>query len=117
MSSLRRILSSRANGALSRGPVTPDGKQRSAMNASTHRLLAHTTLMRDEWSEGLENLLNDYVERLEPVDGIEYGYVEEMVAAYWRLRRLWAIETRTLDNATAAQTADDPLDRMAAAFD
>ena len=116
MSSLRRISSSRANGALSRGPVTIDGKKRSAMNALSHGLLARTTLMRGEWAEGLEGFLDQYVDRLAPVDAVEYGYVEEMVAARWRLRRLWAIETRTLENEAAAQTDGDPLDRIAAAF-
>jgi len=113
MSSLRRTLSFQANGALSRGPVTLEGKQRSAMNASSHGLLARTTLMRGEWSDGLENIFNQYVDWLAPVDAVEYGYVEEMVAASWRLR---AIETRTLDNEADAQTAGDPLDRIAAAF-
>jgi hypothetical protein len=92
MSSLRRISSSRANGALSRGPVTLEGKQRSAMNALSHGLLARTTLMRGEWAGGLEGLLTEHVDRLAPVDPVEYGYVEEMVVARWRLRRLWAIE-------------------------
>ena len=106
MPSLRRTLSSRANGALSRGPVTID---------LFHGLLARTTLMRGEWADGLKNVFNKYVDRLAPTDFVEYGYVEEMAAA-WRLRRLWAIETRTLDNEADAQTAGDTLDRMAAAF-
>ena len=44
--------------------------------------------------------------------------VEEMVAAYWRMRRAWAIETRMLEDAAATPTegAPDPLGRMAAAF-
>jgi len=116
MSSPRRTLSSRANGALSRGPVTLERKQRSAMNALSHGLLARATLMREKSSAALEDLLNEYVNRLAPVDGDEYGYVEEMVAACWRLRRLWAIETRNMDNEAGAQTSDDPLDRIAAAF-
>ena len=70
MSSLRRTLSSRANGALSRGPVTPEGKQRSAMNALSHGLLARTTLMRGERADGLEGLLDQYVDRLAPVDAV-----------------------------------------------
>ena len=64
MSSLRRISSSRANGALSGGPVTLEGKQRSAMNALSHGLLARTTLMRGEWSEGLKSIFNQYLDRL-----------------------------------------------------
>lgn len=116
MSSIRRILSSRANGARSRGPVTVDGKQRSSQNALTHGLLARCTLMQGESPEALEALLNQHVERLGPADGVEFGMVQEMVAAYWRLRRAWAIETRTFDNEVAAQTAGDQLDRMATAF-
>ena len=116
MSSLRRILSSRANGARSRGPVTVEGKQRSSLNALAHGLLARCTLMHGESPEALEALLNQHLERLGPADGVELGMMQEMVAAYWRLRRAWAIETRTVDNHVAAQTAGDRLDRLAAAF-
>ncbi len=116
MSSLRRIRSSRANGALSKGPVTEEGKQRSAMNAIRHGLLARCIVMQDESREAFEELLRQHIERLCPAEGVEFGIVEEMVASQWRLRRAWAIETRILDNEVAAQTSGDTLDRMAAAF-
>jgi hypothetical protein len=116
MSSLRRVLSSRANGARSRGPVTLEGKQRSSLNALAHGLLARCTLMQGESPEALEALFKQHLERLGPADGVELGMVHEMVAAYWRLRRAWAIETRSFDNEVAAQPAGDELDRMAAAF-
>jgi hypothetical protein len=116
MSSLRRILSSRANGAVSTGPTTALGKRRSSVNATRHGLLARTIVMRDESPEGFESVLNDHVDRTQPADGVELGLVEEMVASHWRLRRAWAMETRLLENETAAQPPGDPLDRIANAF-
>ena len=50
------------------------------------------------------------------VDGLELATVEEMAASLWRIRRAWAIETRMLDNHTAAQPEGDLLDRITAAF-
>jgi hypothetical protein len=116
MSSLRRILSSRTNGSVSTGPATAQGKRRSSLNATRHGLLARTIVMRDESPEGFEAVLNDHVDRLQPADGVELGLVEEMVAAQWRLRRAWALETRLLENEAAAQTSGDRLDRIANAF-
>ena len=124
MSSLRRILSSRANGARSRGPATSQGKQRSAQNAVRHGLLARCIVMQNESRESFEAHLAQHVDRLQPADDVEYGMIEEMAAASWRMRRAWALETRMLDNAVAAPGsagdpatgASDPIDRMAAAF-
>ena len=116
MSSLRRILSSRTNGARSAGPVTAQGKRSSSRNATSHGLLARHIVMRDESPEGFEAVLKEHLDRLQPADGVAYGMVEEMVSSHWRLRRAWAIETRLLENEAAAQPAGDPLDRMANAF-
>jgi hypothetical protein len=116
MSSLRRIYASRANAARSQGPVTAAGKRRSSQNATTHGLLSRDILMRDESPEAFDIVMNQHLDRLQPVDGVEAGLVEEMVASYWRLRRAWALETRLLENEAAAQTAADPLDRLANAF-
>lgn len=116
MSSLRRILASRANGRRSRGPATAAGKESSSQNALRHGLLARCVVLESESREGFAALLQQHLERLQPTDGVELGMIEEMVAAAWRLRRAWAVEARTLDNEMAAQAADDPLDRLAAAF-
>src|SRR5437763_16414793 len=119
MSSLRRILASRANGARSQGPVTGEGKQRSSRNALRHGMLAAIVVMEDESAETFEDLLARHVERLQPADDVELGLVEEMVTAQWRMRRGWAIETRMFDNAALpANSANpgDPVDRMANAF-
>ena len=117
MSSLRRILSSRANGAKSRGPVTPEGKRKVArQNAIRHGLLADCVVLRNESGQAFQALLSHHLDRLAPADGVEFGMIEEMAAAYWRMRRAWAIETRLLDDAVDAQNAPDELGRIAAAF-
>src|SRR5438874_3284770 len=103
MSSLKRVLASRANGARSRGPTTPGGIARSSQNATRHGLLAKCVVLQNESASSFEDLLRQYVERFQPADGIEFALIEEMAAAYWRMRRAWAIETRTLDDAVAAQ--------------
>ena len=128
MSSLRKVLASRANGARSNGPSTPLGKQRSAQNAHRHGLLARCVVLETESGEAFENLLAQHLDRFQPADGVEFGMIEEMAAAYWRMRRAWAIETRMFENKIAAQPdsqsgaqsgpdpADGALDRMTTAF-
>ena len=117
-SSLRRIRASRANGALSGGPKTPEGKRRASFNSLRHGLLADCIVLQNESSAGFESLLAQHLERFGPVDGVEFGLIEEMAAAYWRMRRAWAIEKRIFEDALA-KPADAPADevgRLTAAF-
>ena len=116
MPSLRLTLAARANGARSRGPATPEGKRRSSQNATRHGLLAQCIVMEDESRESFDALLAQHLDRLQPADGVEFGFIEEMVAAYWRMRRAWALETRIFENRVAAQQPGDQIDRMATAF-
>ena len=121
MSSLKRILSSRTNGARTHGPVTPEGKQRSSVNALRHGLLARCVVLENESREGFDALLADFVDRFDPADGVEFGMVEEMLSSLWRQRRAWAIETRLVDTAVAGQPVNpdagsDEVARLTAAY-
>ena len=102
LSSLRRIVSSRANGARSRGPSTQAGKLRSAANSRTHGLLAKCVVLENESPECFQSMLDAYLARFQPSDEVELGIVEEMIAAAWRGRRAWAMETKLLDSAMSA---------------
>jgi hypothetical protein len=93
MSSLKRIRSSRSNGARSTGPKTPEGKRRSSRNALRHGLLARCIVLSDESPEAFQTLVAEHLARFAPAGGVELGMVEEMAAALWRLRRAWTIET------------------------
>ena len=116
MASLKLIQAARANGALSRGPVTPEGKSRSSQNAIRHGLLARTVVMKDESRPAFDALLQQQIDFFQPANAMELGFVEEMAVAQWRMRRVWALETRLFENAVDAQPPGDPIDRMANAF-
>jgi hypothetical protein len=116
MSSDRRIQSSRANGRLSKGPVTAAGKQRSSQNALCHGLLSRCLVLDTESPEAFQELLDSHIERLQPADGLELGIVEEMAASTWRLRRSWAVETRTIDSAVDPLPGTDAIGRMTDGF-
>jgi hypothetical protein len=116
MSSNRKILSSRANGALSGGPLTSAGKHHSSVNATRHGLLSKTIVLANESKEGFEALLCQYLNRFGPVDDVELGIIEEMVASFWRMRRAWAIETGLLDKGLDTQEPGDEIARIAATF-
>jgi hypothetical protein len=116
MSSLRRTLASRANGARSRGPKTPQDKERSAQNARRHGLLARCIVLQSESPDAFQAIMAQYVERFQPADDVEMALVEEMAAAFWRQRRCWAIETRLFDNAIDADLSGDAIGRIAGAF-
>jgi len=116
MRSLRRINSSRANGARSRGPITPEGKERASTNALRHGLLAKCIVLENESSECFDELVTQHQERFAPADGVEFAMIEEMVAANWRMRRAWAIENRLMEKAIRNQPPGDEAARIAGAF-
>ncbi len=119
MSSKRRIESSRANGRRSKGPVTPEGKERSARNATRHGLLSRILVLESEESSAFEATFQQFLERFGPADEVQVSVIEEMLGALWRQRRCWAIETRMMDNAMADipdERCNDELDRITFAF-
>jgi hypothetical protein len=92
MISDRRKKSSRANGALSRGPSSPEGKKRSSQNAFRHGLLADCVVIEGENRESFLALLQFHIDRFQPADGVEFGMMEEMASCKWRLHRAWFLE-------------------------
>jgi hypothetical protein len=111
-----QISASQANGARSLGPVTPEGKKRSSMNAVRHGLLARCVVLDNESRECFDQLLVQFLDCFRPANDVELGMIEEMIAALWRQRRAWAIETRLMDIAISTQPGTDELTRIAAAF-
>ena len=92
MSSQKKIDSARANGAKSHGPKTEEGRQISSRNADKHGFYSSSVVLPTESREEFEEMLDAYIHQFQPEGEVELDLVEEMVAAKWRQRRLWAIE-------------------------
>ena len=114
MNTEKRILASRANGAKSRGPVTPEGKAR-MRSAVRSRRLAEASVLSNESSDAFLKILHHHYDCLAPANDVECAMIEEMVSSYWRVRRGWAIENSLLETATATQPDGPELVRIALA--
>ena len=114
MSSFRRIISSRANGALSAGPKTDAGKRRSSQNARRHGCRSRTFLAPEgDLRPEFDQLQINYISRHKPRTPREHFYVRKMVEAHWRLRCVREMQGRVHDAFFAshplASFGDDPF--------
>jgi hypothetical protein len=118
MSSQRRIDSSRANGAKSRGPVTPEGKQASSRNATRHGFLARAVVLDEERTPAFYDLLNDLIREHNAQTETQLNLIETMAMARWRIARLWAIEREVLQTEIdkPEHASADPTARITKAF-
>ena len=88
---------SRANGARSHGPATPEGKARSALNGTRHGLRGATfALLPARTRLSGRPSLAGYLARVRPADAAELACVERLAACDWREARLLRLEAETL---------------------
>ncbi|HLJ51228.1 MAG TPA: hypothetical protein VKU01_34705, partial [Bryobacteraceae bacterium] len=116
MSSERRIRASRANGALSRGPITAEGRRRAAQNKIRHGVLAQTIVLDGEDPEAFKSLLAAFQAEFDPATASQSALVETLAAARRRLMRIWAIEKAVLTTEIAKHDPADAPTRGAVAF-
>jgi hypothetical protein len=90
--SLRRQESSRANGAKSRGPVTPEGKARSSRNAC----LSNCVTITPEDEAAFEELRAQYQIDFAPHNQAQSDIVTQIAWSTLRLQLAWAEETSLL---------------------
>ncbi|MGJ5814380.1 hypothetical protein [Paludibaculum fermentans] len=101
----------RANGKRSNGPVTAEGKARSAQNSKKHGqyatpvAVAHVAVLRNEDCAAFNNLLARLNQDLLPTNSSECSLVRELCAIEWRLIRNMALRTRAIDIQIAAEGA------------
>jgi hypothetical protein len=96
MSTVAQQNASRQNGALSSGPVTPEGKARAARNSTKHGLTGGPTVLPNESQKEYDAFKKSYLDTWQPGTLAERDMVEQMVAARWRLARIEQMETAIL---------------------
>ena len=88
----------RINGAKSRGPKSPETRQKSSRNALDHGLTAASTIvLACEIPEEFKKFLDEYMAVHQPANAAERDLVDQMAAARWRIRRAGVIETGIID--------------------
>ena len=101
MRTQKQIEASRRNGAASRGPITPEGKETSALNRRTHGLAGNIPVLASEADEAYDELLNEYLRLYNPANIAEHNLVIRIVSAQWRLDRCLSMETVAIDHQMA----------------
>jgi len=92
------------------GPVTEAGKRRSSLNAQRHGLLSSALVLHNEDPAHFDHFRRMYLETFQPVGFLELELLDEMVAARWRQRRLWTLETAAVDYEMDIQREESPED-------
>jgi len=102
---------SRRNGAMGQGPVTDEGRQRSALNGTRHGILGSDLMLRPEEEQLLELLCADYIRLYAPTGPAMQEAVTELARIALRRRRLDQLEllamTAHLDEAAAEPAGPD----------
>jgi hypothetical protein len=92
MSTQAQMAANRANAQLSTGPVTPEGKAKSSLNAIKSALTGRTVLLPAEDSAAYEQLVKSFYDTHEPLGDREKTLVQSLADTQWRLLRIPSLE-------------------------
>ncbi len=92
MTSDKQADANRRNALKSTGPKTPEGKNAVRLNALKHGLLSQELLLPGEDEAALMGLTERLMADLQPEGTLEILLVEDVIVAYWRLRRFRRVE-------------------------
>src|SRR3712207_4866399 len=93
MTSDKQADANRRNAQKSTGPKKPEGKAAVRLNALKHGLLSQELLLPGEDEAALMGLAERLVADLQPEGALEILLVEDIIVAYWRLRRFRRVES------------------------
>jgi hypothetical protein len=116
MTSERKVEANRKNALKSTGPKTPEGKDGIRLNALKHGLLSREILIPGEDEAALRELGERLRAELQPAGQLEDLLVERVIAATWRLRRLWRVEAGIFAQDLIESVSDQDTAALGLAF-
>ncbi len=87
-----RLAANRANAQKSTGPRTPEGKQRSRINATRHAILGQVIHLTGEDLDAYSEFTGGYLESLQPMGAVETQLAHTCADLQFRLHRIAAAE-------------------------
>jgi hypothetical protein len=93
-----KLLANRRNGALSRGPVTPEGKRRSSLNAYRNGLNGQIVCSTPEELAAYQSFCSEIQTELAPMGAIERFYAKSIAENMFRLERARSLEMGVFAN-------------------
>ena len=87
-----RAAINKENAQHSTGPVTPEGKRRSSMNALRHGLTGRVVVLPSEDLDAYQAFCKRIVDSLYVLTAIEIELAQTIAEQYWRLNRIRSIE-------------------------
>src|SRR6266851_1548346 len=94
MSTEAQVNANRLNAQKSTGPVTPEGKAKSALNALKSGIDAWSTIICGEDPAELETLTEQFLQHYQPADPVQLSLVDTLISTEWIQRRLRRIEAQ-----------------------
>jgi hypothetical protein len=113
MPSPQRIEANRQNAQHSTGPVTPEGKQRSSLNATRHGFTGQNLVITPAEKESYEAHVKGFFAEHSPSGHLESNLVQQLADLHWNIHQIFVQQCNliSLINAISAQLAPagDPL--------
>jgi hypothetical protein len=106
MATALRIDANRNNSLRSTGPKSPDGKNRSSLNALKHGFTGRTVVFTEAELPEYESLCADYRKEFSPKGRLEADLVQELADIRWSLNGIRAREANLMALESVSETLD-----------
>ena len=102
-----QVAANRANGALSHGRTTEEGKRRSSLNATRHGLAGRIVVLPSEDMAKFQEFSQKLIHSLDPRTPMEEALAQTVADQQWRFNRIRAAEDGMLASHFAGVTSAD----------